>query len=479
MASKKIYCVLPILVSILLGGCASTQETPLADHITLIPVSDKADIESGLKMDYFYGANEQALNYISCHPDGSCLYSGHDFRKDKKDDSELRVNSLVIHTTKGGKVAWARTYLIGDNYYNTLGMIPATDGGALLYGNALISTESITDSKPAFEKIAANGNPEWGGTLNQWVEKDWAAFNDGIRLPGGGYVLSGSNEIGNKWYGLVLRISSSGKEVWFSALRSRDQPTLVGGIIELKNGDILAAGYNGTLHDLALFELGPKGEIKKAPIIHIKGDEFPVGLINLTNSVGLIASEEMPSGESAAIVIRLSQKLRVLAASRYRYSDGFNPYGAIALPDGELCLYGSTKANAESIKQSLAFTVNKKTIPDSAIILKGEGIFNSGTRLSGNELIFDGGRELGVHQHVSSIVVSWNPSLMDKQETLAKIRRGPIKLTEYSDESAKQWLTTKSDMKTLKLKEMSSRLVFGSAAAGRNPASAKKASSKP
>lgn len=461
MKTGKSFFVLPALLAALLAGCASTQQTPLSAQITLIPVSDKADIESGMKMDYFYGANEQALDHVTCHADQSCVYSGFTFKEDNKDSTKSQFDSLVIRTTPRDTVRWARTYQIGGNYYNTLGMVPTSDGGALLYGNSLMTNNSNFPIKPSFEKIDADGIPQWGGTLNQNLTNFWSAFTAGIRLSDGGYALSGSNRVGGKWYGIVLRIDSTGKEEWFSAVRSRNELTLLNDIIELKNGDILGVGFNKALHDMVLFDFGPKGKAKKAPVLHIRGDEVPIGLVNLATGPAIVASETMPSGESAAIIVRLNQKLRAISASRYRYTDGFNPNGVIALGNGKLCLYGPTEAEAERDKQSLAFTVNLKMLPDSALLLKGGHVFNSGTKVTGEKILFGGARPLGTKQRASSIVVTWTPSVKNNQAALKGIHREPIKLKEYANESAKQWLTTKSDVTTLHLKDMTSQLVSG------------------
>ncbi len=462
MNTGKLFFILPALLAALLTGCASTQKTPLSAHITLIPVSDKADIESGMKMDYFYGANEQALDHVTCHADQSCVYSGNTFKENKEDSAKSQFDSMVIRTTPRDTVLWARTYQIGGNYYNTLGMVPTSDGGALLYGNSLMTNNSKFPIKPSFEKIDADGMPQWGGTLNQNLTELWSAFTAGIRLSDGGYALSGSNRVGGKWYGIVLRINSTGKEVWFSAVRSRNELTLINDIIELKNGDILGVGFNKVLHDMVLFDFGPKGKVKKAPVLHIRGDEIPVGLVNLATGPAIIASETMPSGESAAIVVRLDQKLHAIRASRYRYTDGFNPYGVIALGNGKLCLYGPTKAEAERDKQSLAFTINLKMLPASALLLKGGHVFNSGTKVTSEKILFGGARPLGTKRHASSIVVTWTPSIKNDRVALKGIQRERIRLKEYANESAKQWLTTKSDVSTLHLKDMTSRLVSDS-----------------
>lgn len=457
-----------LLVSAMLGiviaGCASTATSrpPLSDHIILIPVSDKADVESGLRMDYFHGSNQQALNHVSCKANQSCFFSGLAFTG-VSNKALPQWDSLVIRTYKNDRIDWARTYQLRSLFYHSSGMLATPDGGAVLYGSTFKTSDPGGNLhiliEPTFEKIDAQGIPQWGAMVNFGSTMTSRSFTDAVQLNDGGFVLSGSISVKNKWRGLLIRLDKAGHQVWATTVSSYGQFTLMPYVTRIANGDLVGAGYNRDLRDLVLFEFSPDGKLIKAPIIDMRGVEFPESIISLGSGPVLVAAEKMPSGEQAALVLRMNNELDVTSASRYRYKDGFIPYSAIAMGTNVLCLYGPTAADEH--KQSIAFTINRSKQPVSAIALDGDGVFNFGTLLTPKKIIFSGGRDLGTKQRASSIAVTWTPSVMNQANVLKNIRREPVTITEHTDESATQWISRKSILQQFGPKEMSSRLVSG------------------
>lgn len=424
----------------------------------LVPVSDKADIAQGLDMTYVYGNNQAVFNHVSCDHSQHCWYSGH-LGLLKKHDS--RLNSLVVRTTAKGTIAWARSYQLNGSDTETLGMLPTRDGGSLLYGNAIVAEHGLSSGplRPLYEKLDSHGIPQWGGTILLGQIATWSAFSDAIRLADGGYALTGSGIINGSWYGAVLKLDPSGKIAWTAIFNSHKNSTLSYYLIQLKNGHILAVGHNQNLRDLVLFNFSPNGNLTKAPIFHVRGDEVPVGFVPLASGPAIIAHQKMPSGELAALVIQLDDTGRFKNAIRYRYVDGFDPFDVIALPHHGICVYGMSAAPDKKV--SLAFTVGADKKPTSALTQKGEGVFISGALFSPSRLVFVGGRPLGVDAHAAGIVTKWSPAIKNEKDILKKISRQSVTVKVYKNQGAKEWSDEKGVAQRLDLSELQTRLVSG------------------
>lgn len=462
-AKRTIFYTLSLFVYCSVAGCSSTP--PLADHLTLIPVSDKADIANGLDMAYVYGTDEGIFNYVSCDQAQNCWYSGQLGFVNK---TQARMNPLIIRTSANGAISWARSYEINDIYTRTNGLLPTRDGGALLYGNSIITNFSATLEKPIYEKLNSQGLPEWGGSVFIGGIKSWSAFSDAIHLADGGYALSGSGILGGKWSGSVLVLDAAGNERWLKFMRSQKDPTLSLYLSQLSSGNIMVAGYDVTLRDIVLFRFSADGKPVDVTIIHIRGREIPVGFVTLDTGPAIVAQQEMPSGESAAVVIRLDHSGEVKDAARYRYVDGFNPYDVISLPGHRVCIYGITEAHDN--RKSLAFVLDAKGNPSSALALKGGSVFQSGALFAPDRLTFAGGRALGVDRRMSGLIVKWMPVIGNNSQTLTNIKRSPLKVTVYKNESGTVVIPTNSSLRKFSVSEMQSRLVSGGQSDGSVPA---------
>ncbi|MGH8126934.1 MAG: hypothetical protein ACRETC_01010 [Gammaproteobacteria bacterium] len=446
--------ILPLTTIVFLAACVTPP--PLNDHITLVPLSSKADAEAGLTMDYFYGSQDSLIDQIVCHADRSCLYSGHAYALGGRNP---QVDSLVIHTLNGQTLNWARTYQIDDVFNNNLGMIPTADGGALLYGNSFITDGLGLDLHPVYEKIDAQGTPQWGGALDKGKTKMFTSFTDGISLSDGGYALAGSSFIDGQWRGTVLRLDASGNQVWFTTLDNSHEISFLQYLIELPDKHILGVGYDKTRNDMTLFDLTADGRLTHSAVLHMPGDEVPVGLAKLNQGPLIIASATQPNGEHTALLVRLDWKESVESATLYHYVDGLDPANVLALADQKLCLYGSTAS--ENHGQSVAFTTTSKGRPISAIKLKGGNVFIYGTLLSSKKILFTGGRKIGTKQKNSGLIVKWTPSVYNDQSVLEKISFAKATLTVRPSPDAEQALTSQSVIMHFGLSNMSSRLVSG------------------
>lgn len=416
-------------------------------------------------MAYVYGTNEGAFNYVSCDQARNCWYSGElgFFSKTK-----ARMNPLIIRTATNGAISWARSYEINDIYTRTNGLLPTRDGGALLYGNSMTMNFAATLEKPIYEKLNSQGLPEWGGSVFIGDIKSWSAFSDAIRLAGGGYALAGSGVLSGKWYGSVLVLDAAGNERWFKFMRSRKDPTLSLYLSQLPNGNILVAGYDASLSDIVLFRFSADGKPVDITLIHIRGKEFPVGFVTLDTGPAIVAQQEMPSGESAAVVIRLDHAGEVKDAVRYLYVDGFNPYDVVSLPNHGVCIYGVTEASDN--RKSLGVVLDSKGGPVSALALKGGSVFNSAALFAPDRLVFAGGRKLGVDRHMSGLIVKWTPIAGSDSQTLKNIKRDSLKVTVYKNESGTVANPMNPSLHKFSASEMQSRLVAGGSADGTAPA---------
>ncbi len=459
---RTFFCTLSFFIYCSLAGCSSTP--PLADHLTLIPVSDKADIARGLDMAYVYGNNQGIFNHVSCDRARNCWYSGD---LGFANETQARINPIVIRTTANGAISWARSYQINDIYTKTNGLLPTRDGGALLYGNSIITNFAAKLEKPIYEKLNPQGSPEWGGSVFIGDIRSWSAFSDAIRLADGGYALAGSGVLNGKWYGSVLVLDVDGNERWFKFMRSRQDPTLSLYLSQLSNGNIMVAGYDASVGDIVLFRFSTDGKPVDISIIHIRGKEYPVGFVTLGSGPAIVAQQSMPSGESAAIIVRLDRQGEVKTAARYRYVDGFNPYDVISMPDRGVCIYGNTESSDN--RQSLAFVLDAKGNLSSALALKGGSVFRSGALLAPDRLTFAGGRELGVDRRMSGLIVKWTPVVGNDAQTLKNIKLDSLKITVYKNESGTVANPTNSTLKKFDASEMQSRMVSGSSDDGMVP----------
>ena len=404
------------MLLITFSGCSSPP--PITDNLTLVPVSDKADIESGLSMTYIYGTNEGYFNNAACNTKRACWYSGN---LSATKNNNGRLNSIVIKSLADGHIFWGRSYQINDVYTEALGLLPANHGNALLYGNSIIKGSSNNFDEPVYELLDPHGIPKWGGALLIGNIQPWSAFTDAINLKQGGYALTGSSKIyGKYWSGTLVKLDASGRVAWADLIRSQKRDTLTEYLAQLKNGNIILLGYNAVIKDLVLFELSPKGKLLNSPIVHIRGNEMPVGLVALKSGLAAVAQETMPSGESAAVIIVLDDHGHVKKTVRYRYVDGFNPYDVIAMPGHGMCIYGTTEAKDKP--QSLAFVLNADLKPVSALTMKDKNVFVSGSLLGPDQIIFSGARRIGADHHLTSMIVRWTPSVMNQTRVLKKIQ---------------------------------------------------------
>lgn len=412
-----------------LSGCSAP---PIKDNLTLVPVSDKADMESGLSLTYIYGTNQGFFDQAACNRERACWYSGNLMTTG---NGNGRMNSIVVKSSADGQIAWARSYQINDVYTAALGLLPTSHGSTLLYGNSIVSHSTNNYGEPVYELLNPQGLPQWGGALLIGDIQNWSAFTDALNLKSGGYALTGSSKIyGRYWSGTLIKLNASGKVVWADLIRSQKRDTLTLYLAQMKNQNIMLLGYNAVMEDLVLFELDPNGKLLKAPIVRIRGSQVPVGLIHLKNGLAAVARDTMPSGESAAVVILLDEKGNIKRIVRYRFTDGFNPYDVIAMPGHAMCIYGNTEA--EDKPQSLAFTLNEKLEPVSALAMKDKDVFASGALLTPDQLVFSGARPLGLHKHLTSLIVKWTPSVMNQTAVLGKIQLSPIKINVDEDAQA-------------------------------------------
>lgn len=448
------FRLFPLLTMVL--ALAACTAPPLNDHINLVPVSDKADIESGLSMSYFYGSHDNSLNEVACHADGSCLYGGHALSTDKY---HPQLDSLVIRTRNRHALDWARTYQIQDVINNNTGLIATADGGALLYGNSLLTDGLVAGLTPVYEKINAQGVPEWGGEQDKGKTKLFTSFTNGIRLSDGGYALAGSSDIGGQWRGTVLRLDSAGKQVWFTSVDDVEQASFLLYLTELPDKHILGVGFNKTNHNPTLYDLAPNGHLTRSWTLPMAGSEFPVGISNTSTGPAILAQVKRPNGEQAALLVRLGWKEKLESATLYRYTNGFQPNNLAVMPNQKLCLFGAT--SSEDHPQSLAFTIDSSGHPVSAIALKGNGVFQDATLASPTEILFAGGRSIGADQRDSGIIVTWTPSVDNEYGVLSGIERVPTKPRMEIANEAEQQLSTKSVIRNFNPMEMTSRLVSG------------------
>lgn len=469
MKLRKFRLFLPVAAILALAACATPP--PLNDHITVVPVSDKADIESGLTINYFYGSHENTIIQVACHADGSCLYGGHAY---SADNNNPQLDSLVIRTRNESILDWARTYQIEDVINNNTGLIATGDGGALLYGNSLLTNGLGIVLKPVYEKIDESGNPEWGGEQDKGRAKIFSSFTNGISLSDGGYALTGSSQIDGQWRGTVLRLDSSGKQVWFTSLGNAGQTSLLLYLTELPNKHILGVGVNKNHNDLTLYDLARNGRLVRSWILRMAGSEFPVGVSKTDTGPAILVSVERPNGEQAALLVRLNWKEKLESTTLYRYSDGFDPNNLVVLPDQTLCLFGAT--TSQDNPQSLAFTIDSGGRPVSAIAEKGGRVFIDGTLVSPQNILFAGGRTIGADKRDSGVIVKWTPSIDNDHGVLSGIKEEPIKSRLEISNDAQQQLTTKSVVTRFGRQDMTSRLVSGGPGSKAVPPTARKAS---
>lgn len=414
-------------LAIALSSCSTP---PIKDNLTLVPVSNKADRDSGIDIAYIYGTNQGYFNHVACGQTHTCWYSGN---LETTGTNQNRMNSIVVKGRANSHIYWARSYQINDAYTSALGLLSAPDEDTLLYGNSIVPQGGTNNyGEPVYELLGPNGKPKWGGAILIGNIESWSAFTDATRLKSGGYALTGSSKIYGKWWsGTLIKLDPDGRVAWAYLVRSQKEDTLTQYLTQLGNKHILLLGYNAATKDLVFFEFNSNGKLLKAPIVHIRGTEAPVGLVPVNNGIAAVAQETMPSGESAALIILLDSNGKIEKAVRYRYPDGFNPYDVIAMPGHGMCIYGRTEAKDKP--QSLTFTLDAKLNSVSALAMKDDNVFVSGTLLPPNQLIFSGARKIGTDSRWTSMITRWNPSLMNQENILKQIQRAQIKIKVYKD----------------------------------------------
>lgn len=292
--------------------------------------------------------------------------------------------------------------------------------------------------------------------------KPWSAISDAIKLRNGGYALTGSGtlNIDGNWYGLTMVLDANRNVKWFKFMRIRKEQTFSLQLFQLHNGHIVVAGYDSSISDIFLINFSKQGKPSSISILHIRGQEIPVGFTALKTGAAIVAQQTMASGESAAIIIRLSPNGSIKGVERYQYKYGFNPHGIIYLPNNHLCIYGATETNVG--KKSIAIVVDDNDNPTSALELKGGEVFVSGALIMPGKLIFVGTRSLGVKRHLSGSIIKWLPSIKNDVEVVKNMKHGPVKFTVYNNQSAIINSPTNPSLHKFDSSEMRSRPVSGS-----------------
>ena len=452
-----------LCLALVLTACSSP---PLADHLQLVPVSDKADIASGLELTYLHGTNDGALAHVSCGHAQDCWMSGI-LGHIRGGDS--RINSLVIRTAGVSRVTWANTYQINDTYTASNGLIKTPDGGALLYGNSLVRSSFGKRPEPVYEKLDSAGTPQWGGAIPTGAIKPWSAFSDAIRTRDGGYLLVGSaHAVTNQhyWYGFLVKVGDSGKIAWAEDLNSWNDPTVITSIAQLADGDILAVGANAKRRDVALFRLHPDGKLLDSSLLKTRGQEVPIGLTPAPDGWNVAVYQKMENGEQAAIVLHLDKDGKFRDAMRYHYVDGFDPEDVVALSSRRICLFGSTSATDKP--RSIAIALDATGVPVAALAMKGDSVFNAAALYRPGTVIFAGERDIGTDQRATPLLTLWSPRIKNDARVLKDVRHDAPGITVDRKAKAEVGPWTKPEWEFLKPGELPFRSIYeaGTPAAG-------------
>lgn len=246
--------------------------------------------------------------------------------------------------------------------------------------------------------------------------------------------------------------------MWAKTVHSRNQSTIITYVKQLADGNILVVGSNTGLHDIALFTLDGNGKLIDSSIMEIRGVEVPVGVAAQANGLKVAVLQKMPSGEKATIVLNLDKKGKLEDAARYHYPDGFAPHNIVALTSHSTCLYGETTARDKP--QSIAIILNQKRLAVSALIMKGENVFNSAAQYRKGTIIFAGYRDLGVKKQSTPLLTLWTPRMKNDRESLKKIRRDGIKIKLHSHANAKISPWNKQKLHILKPEDLPFRSIY-------------------
>ncbi len=148
-------------------------------------------------------------------------------------------NILLIKLNKNGKIIWDKMY--GGKNYSTHGtsIVETPDEEFLMAGKILLSDQS--QFKILLAKLDFNGNILWAKTYDE------NGIGETIRLVNvsdGGYILLGftnSNITGNSKV-LVIKLNSSGEEIWAKAYEIPDNNYYISTVVETLDSGFLVVG---------------------------------------------------------------------------------------------------------------------------------------------------------------------------------------------------------------------------------------------
>jgi hypothetical protein len=142
----------------------------------------------------------------------------------------------LVKTDENGIVEWEQTYG-GALYDNGSDVVQTPDGGYLLLG----WTRSFGAGQRDFYliKTDSEGNEEWFETYGD------QAFDSGsniIALGDGNYLLAGYRNLSERRQGYLYKIDPTGTVIWENEYGDSNTTEEFNKVIELPNGDIVAAG---------------------------------------------------------------------------------------------------------------------------------------------------------------------------------------------------------------------------------------------
>lgn len=130
---------------------------------------------------------------------------------------------------------WAKTYGPIDHYYSNGKVQLTSDGGYILFG---YTSYFKPDGNPDIwiSKLDADGEVIWEKTYHALGYESISAIE---QVAAGGYIITGSTtvDIGEKWYGLIIKIDDNGGLQW-----SRQVDGVLGSVQQTSDGGFILAG---------------------------------------------------------------------------------------------------------------------------------------------------------------------------------------------------------------------------------------------
>ncbi len=286
----------------------------------------------------FGGKGSDAVFSIVSLADGGAMMAGYTESK-----GQGSYDAWVIRIDGKGNLVWDKTFGSKASEY-AISLVALPDGGAIIAGQKLSTTKSLTDAWVF--RIDAQGNLIWEKTYGG-NKFDATMAMSITSLPDGGAMVAAKaakgTDLGDVW---VFRIDGDGNIIWEKNFGKKNSTDNVRSIISLPDGGALIAGstYSDKIATMVawVLRLDARGHLVWEKTFGGDGYDSAKSIVVLPNGSLMIAAitSLKKFGKKHAWLIHLDEDGNKIWDRTYGKENTISAYSLVAVTDKSLMLAG-------------------------------------------------------------------------------------------------------------------------------------------